>query len=42
MVGPHRPEGTTSVITLGFFVAVGLPLLVLILAIVLPEPRDKL
>lgn len=41
MVGGHRAHKTPPVITLGFVIAVGLPLTVLILAVVLPETRRK-
>lgn len=41
MVGTHRTAEGRTVITLGFVIAIGLPLAVLILAMTLPEDRNK-
>jgi hypothetical protein len=41
VVGAHRADEAGAVITLGFVVAIGLPLVVLVLAIILPDHRDK-
>lgn len=40
-MGNHRTDTARTVITLGYALAVGLPLTVLILAVVLPDRRDK-
>ncbi|SLH55856.1 Uncharacterised protein [Mycobacteroides abscessus subsp. abscessus] len=40
-MGNHRIDTARTVITLGYALAVGLPLTVLILAVVLPDRRDK-
>lgn len=40
-VGGHRADQGPTVITLGFTIAFGLPLAVLILAVTLPEHRGK-
>ncbi len=41
MVGSHDADEAPAVTTLGFVIAIGLPLTVLILAVVLPEDRNK-
>lgn len=41
VVGGHHPDEAPAVTTLGFVIAIGLPLTVLVLALVLPEDRNK-
>lgn len=41
MVGSYRADKAKAVTTLGFVIVIGLPLVVLILALALPEHRDK-